>query len=176
LTWIFSTSHWDSKNSYNNICTRLRGIISIQIGVHVTPLIFLTLGIKRDSPVHARTRSTQGTVSPKELARPEEGLTGLFLEKWTAIRPQAVSNCQWNPTHVHQLEQPAGLLCSFKVIKSLSTCDCMSGQSKTKANRCDSYEKHLANIWKLPHGWSREGAKQPKTCEKHGGTLRPHEE
>ena len=52
---------------------------SIRIGVHVTPLIFRTLGIKRDSTMHEQTRSTQGTVSPKELARPEEGLTGLFL-------------------------------------------------------------------------------------------------
>ena len=45
----------------------------------MTPLIFQSLGIKCDSTMHARARSTQGTVSPKELARPEEGLTDLFL-------------------------------------------------------------------------------------------------
>ena len=47
----------------------------------MTPLIFRRLGITRDSLMHLRARSTQGTVSPKELARPEEGPTGLFLAK-----------------------------------------------------------------------------------------------
>ena len=75
----------------------------------MTPLILRILGINHDSLMHVRACSTQGTVSPKELARPEEGPTGLFLAEWTAIRPQAVSNCQGNPTRVHQLEQPAGL-------------------------------------------------------------------
>ena len=44
----------------------------------MTPLIFRTLGIKHDSPIHTCARSTQGTVSLKEFARPEEGPTGLF--------------------------------------------------------------------------------------------------
>ncbi len=119
--------------------------------------------------MHARACSTQETMSPKELARPEEGPTGLFPAERTAIHPKAVSNCQGNPTHGHWLEQPAGLPCSFKVLKSLSMRDCTSGQANTKVNRCNSYEKHLANLRELPHGRSRKGAKHPKTCEKHGG-------
>ena len=56
---------------------------------------------------------------------------------------------------VHRLEQPAGLPCSFKVLKSLSTRHCMSGQAYTKAIRCDSYEKHQVNLkgtttWLIP--------------------------
>ena len=47
----------------------------------MTPLIFLRLGIKRDSLMHIRACTNQGTVCPKELARPEEGPTGLFLAK-----------------------------------------------------------------------------------------------
>jgi hypothetical protein len=112
----------------------------------VTPLIFQKRGIKPDSLLHVHACSTQGTVSPKELARPEVRPTGLFLAKRTAIWPQAVSNCQGNPTRVHLLEQPAGLPCSFKVLKSLFTHDYTSGQANTKANRCDSCEKHLVNI------------------------------
>ena len=45
----------------------------------MTPLIFRRLWITRDSPMHVRACSSEGTVRPKELARPEEGPTGLFL-------------------------------------------------------------------------------------------------
>ena len=47
----------------------------------MTPLIFRTLWITCDSLMHIRARSNQGTMSPLELARPEEDLTGLFLAK-----------------------------------------------------------------------------------------------
>ena len=121
----------------------------------MTRLIFQTLGIKCDTLMHVRAPYTQGIVSPKELARPEEGPTGLFLAKRTTIGPKAVSSCQGNPTCVHRLEQPAGLPRSYKVIISLSTHDYTSGQATTKANRCDSYEKHLVNLkgtttWSIP--------------------------
>jgi hypothetical protein len=58
--------------------------------------------------MHRRARSTQGTVSPTELARPEEGPTGLFPAEKSGIRPQAVSNCQGIPICVHQLKQARG--------------------------------------------------------------------
>ena len=46
----------------------------------------------------------------------------------------------------------------------------MTGSSK--ANWCDSYEKHTANLRELTHGRSRKSAKHPETCEKHGGTRK----
>jgi len=81
---------------------------------------------------------------------------------------QAVSNCQGNPIRIHRLEQPVGLLCSFKVLQILSTHDCMAWHAKQKVNRSNSYEKHMANLREPPDGWSCESAKQPETCEKHG--------
>jgi len=43
----------------------------------MTPLIFQKLRIQCDSLKHAHAHSTQGLVSPKELARAEEGPAGL---------------------------------------------------------------------------------------------------
>jgi hypothetical protein len=58
------------------------------------PLIFQKLGIKHDSPKHSRACSTQGLLSPKELARAGKGPTCLFPAEQTEIRPEAVSHCQ----------------------------------------------------------------------------------
>ena len=53
----------------------------------MTPLIFQKLGIKCDSPKHEHAHSTQELVSPKELARAEEGPTGLCqLNEQRSIR------------------------------------------------------------------------------------------